>query len=37
MPVFLHHDKHFKMPEAGNTPIIMVGLVTGIARISAVK
>lgn len=35
VPLFFHTAKHFRLPEDGNTPIIMVGPGTGIAPFRA--
>ncbi|MGE4551457.1 MAG: sulfite reductase subunit alpha, partial [Opitutales bacterium] len=35
MPVYMHGNKRFKLPEDGETPIIMVGPGTGIAPFRA--
>jgi len=35
IPVFVHTAKHFRVPEDGQTPIIMVGPGTGIAPFRA--
>jgi sulfite reductase (NADPH) flavoprotein alpha-component len=35
VPVFVHTAKHFRLPEDGNTPVIMVGPGTGVAPFRA--
>jgi sulfite reductase (NADPH) flavoprotein alpha-component len=35
VPVFVHTNKHFRLPPAGDTPMIMVGPGTGIAPFRA--
>jgi sulfite reductase (NADPH) flavoprotein alpha-component len=35
VPVFVHTAKHFRVPEEGSTPVIMVGPGTGIAPFMA--
>ena len=35
LPVYVHHNPNFKLPEDHETPIIMIGAGTGVAPFRA--